>query len=300
MYKNLFITNDLRKEMKKPLGEVISDTKKQVEKYADSSRLIITVGDLCSSKFKSDIKIFDGRTKRNQKVKTINHSLKCPNPPAMIYKDVWETVKKAIEKKENIFIEGEEDLLVIPSILLSKENDLIIYGYSPKKVCVIKNSAKIKEKVKNLIQKFRKEKFEKTVLGGTFDHLHLGHKYFLSMIKYYSKKALIGICSDEMARSKEKQEKIQPFEKRREYLKEYLEKIRLSSKLVEINDIYGPSIKDENSDSILLTQETLKNGEKINSIRKKNGLEPLNYIVLPYLLDEEGRKISSTNIRKSF
>jgi len=142
----------------------------------------------------------------------------------------------------------------------------------------------------------RKEKFKKVVLGGTFNRLHPGHRYFLSMAGYYAKKVIIGLCSDQMVKIRKKHRKnIQTFEKRRGAIEEYLKKIGLRFEIIEINDIYGPAVKDKGIEAILLTEETYPNGKKINRLRKKNKLKELYYIILPYLLDKTGKKFKSSS-----
>jgi len=76
-------------------------------------------------------------------------------------------------------------------------------------------------------------------------------------------------------------------------LENYFKRTGLKSKIIEINDIYGPAIKDKEMEAILLTEETFSNGIKINKIRKKNKLKEIHYIILPYLLDKTGKKMGS-------
>ncbi|HEX67672.1 MAG TPA: DUF359 domain-containing protein, partial [bacterium] len=52
-------------------------------------------------------------------------------------------------------VEGEEDLLVIPCVLLSKPHTAIIYGFPKKGVCLIEVSKKIKKDLKDLLKKFK-------------------------------------------------------------------------------------------------------------------------------------------------
>ena len=292
--------------MKKVWGFPILGEKKEVAKKfkkvigEKKFKKIITVGDYCSLNLLSDVKIFDGRIGRNKMVPLQEYSFSCWNPPASINKEAWKTLKKAISKNGNVFIDGEEDLLVIPSVLLSRKKTAVVYGFTSKGICLIEVSPEIKKGFRKLLKKFRKGKFKKIALGGTFNRLHPGHRYFLALAKYYAKKAIIGLCSDQMVKTRKKNfRKILPFKERRRTLENYFKRTGFKSKIVEINDIYGPAIKDKEIEAILLTEETLSNGIKINKIRKKNKLKELHYIILPYLLDKTGKKLSGGRVSSS-
>lgn len=302
MTRTYYLPNELRKQLRRVWGISFFGSKKEiVKKFKEfcgekKFKKIITVGDYCSLNLPSDIKIFDGRIGRNKRVPLQKYSYSCWNPPASINKEVWKILKKALAENGGVFIDGEEDLLVIPSVLLARKKDAIVYGFANRGACLIEVSSKIKKTFRKLLEQFKKGKFQKIVLGGTFNRLHPGHRYFLSMAGYYAKKVSVGLCSDQMVKiRKEYQKNIQTFKERRGALEEYLKKINLRFEIVEINDIYGPAIQDEEAEAILLTEDTYLNGEKINRIRKKNKLKELHYIILPYLLDKTGKKISSRN-----
>lgn len=300
--KTYFLSNELRGELKKVWGVPFLGrkdvVKRRFQEFCREKKFkkIITVGDYCSLTLPSDIKIFDGRVGRNKKVPLQKYSYSCWNPPASINKDVWKILKKALAENSSVFVEGEEDLLVIPVVLLAKRNTAVVYGFVNRGACLIEISPEIKKTFRKLLGQFRKEKFKKIILGGTFNKLHSGHRYFLSLAGYFAKKALVGLCSDQMVKIRKKRGKnVQTFEERKRALKEELRKIGLRFEIVELNDIYGPAIKDKEAEAILLTEDTYPNGEKINKIRKKNKLKELHRIILPYLLDGHGKKISSGN-----
>jgi len=304
--KTYFLTKELRPELKKIWGVPIFGPEKEVAKQfkkicqKKKFKKIITVGDYCSLTLLSDVKIFDGRINRNKPVSLQRCSFSCWNPPASINKEVWPILKKAIAENKNVFVQGEEDLLVIPSVILSKEGAAIVYGLTGQGVCLIEVSSEIKASFRKMLEKFKEGRFEKVVLGGTFNGLHPGHRYFLSMAGYYAKEVIVGLCSDEMVKARKKHfKKVRTFEERRKNLKNYLRKIGLKSEIAKIDDIYGLATKDKGLEAILLTEETYPNGRKINLIRKKNNLKELHYVILPYLLDPSlarvGKKISSKN-----
>ncbi|MCP6719570.1 MAG: DUF359 domain-containing protein [Patescibacteria group bacterium] len=161
--KNFYLPTKLRPELKKVWGKPIFGEKNEVaaryQKIIKEKEFkkIITVGDYCSFTLFSDVKIFDGKVKRKRFKGVLPFSLSCPNPSGTIQADVWPIIKKAINSNENIFVEGEEDLLVIPAVLLSENNTAVVYGFPGKGICLINVSVEIKESFKKLLDKFKTE-----------------------------------------------------------------------------------------------------------------------------------------------
>jgi len=157
------LPNKLRKELKKIWGIPVFGNKKEVKKkfkefvQKKKFKKIITVGDYCSLILSSEIKIFDGKIKRRRvkiPFKWRNSDINCANPSGTIQSKAWVIIKKAIKENRNVFVNGEEDLLVIPAVLLSEEKWLVVYGLPEKGVCLIEVSPKIKKELKELLKKF--------------------------------------------------------------------------------------------------------------------------------------------------
>lgn len=158
--KTYFLPDALRPELRKIWGTPLFGGEKEIlkkfQQFIKKKRFkkIITVGDYCSLTLPSDIKIFDGKIKRKKIKKIAKFSFSCSNPVRTIQKEAWEVLKKAIKQKENVFVEGEEDLLVIPAVLLSSNKTLVVYGFPEKGICAIEVSSKVKKAVKKLLKKF--------------------------------------------------------------------------------------------------------------------------------------------------
>jgi hypothetical protein len=89
--------------------------------------------------------------------------------------------------------------------------------------------------------------FENTIMGGTFDRLHPGHKIMLSeAVLLTHNRLLIGITTELMLKRKKLAELIEPIEERSEILRKFLATVApyLQVNIVPIDDPYGPSITE--------------------------------------------------------
>ena len=126
------LPDDLRDQLKNPLGNLISDddpSKENIIKKISAESVIITVGDRTTENMlqlglKPQIQIIDGLEKRSECAvpadDTINTKLSCKNPPGEITEESIQVIQKAFssEPPVRITVDGEEDLLVIPVCIL--------------------------------------------------------------------------------------------------------------------------------------------------------------------------------------
>lgn len=151
----------------------------------------------------------------------------------------------------------------------------------------------------------------KTVcLGGTFDGIHAGHKLlFGEATRICQEKLIVGVTDINMIKSKTLWELIAPVEERISKVNESLHELKpqLKYDIVPIDDLYGPTITQEDIDCIVVSEETIRGADKINAARKDKGWHELKVHVVKLLQDKNAnqdtmarlneKKISSSLMR---
>lgn len=154
-------------------------------------------------------------------------------------------------------------------------------------------------------------RFHTLALGGTFDHLHSGHKILLTMAAWIaSHRLIVGITDDQLLINKQHANRLQSLPERKQAVHDFLQRVGPLDLLLEtptLTDVYGPTAHDPHIDALLVSKETLPGAHAIDTIRSQNSLPPLHHYVvdvisnnLPSLPDNsllKSLKISSTNIR---
>jgi hypothetical protein len=161
----LQLPDDLRDQLKNPLGNLISDNdpnKENIIKKISAESTIITVGDRTTENMlqlglKPQVQIIDGLEKRNQRIvltdDTVNTNLSCKNPPGEITEESIQVIQKAFscESPVRITVDGEEDLLVIPVCIHAPENSIVMYGQPNEGLVIIRVTPEIKAKVQKIL-----------------------------------------------------------------------------------------------------------------------------------------------------
>lgn len=164
--KTLRLTPRLRAELKKPLGALIrlkpSESVVYLKNILDKEKPVklVSVGDvvtetLIKENILPDIYIIDGRTLRGKYEARLKFSnmLTVKNEKGTISASVWDTISSAVksEYKIGIFVVGEEDLLVLPCVIIAPLGSMIIYGQPKEGLVIIRVDEQTKRKINEII-----------------------------------------------------------------------------------------------------------------------------------------------------
>ena len=131
-------------------------------------------------------------------------------------------------------------------------------------------------------------------VGGTFDKFHDGHKKLLSTAFELGNRIEIGVTSDAFGGLKGE---IDSCEERMNNLKLFF-KDKSNFRVVSLDDPFFFFFYEADFDAIVVSEETEPTAMKINEIRLSKGMNPLDIIVVSFVLAEDGNPISSTRIRR--
>ena len=162
------LNKDIIMELKVPLGKLYPNFEDAIDEIK-SSEFLISVGDatfanLTEYKLYPNIGIIDNLIQRKNHTHEIiraDHILKADNPAGTITDDLWETIGQALELSNTgecyvIEVAGEEDLAVLPCILMANPDTTILYG-QPNEGLVLLRAHDLKNKAQKLIDGFIKE-----------------------------------------------------------------------------------------------------------------------------------------------
>src|SRR3989344_2494525 len=112
-------------------------------------------------------------------------------------------------------------------------------------------------------------KYNHSILGGTFDHLHAGHKHFIRTAFKSTKYLTIGLTTEELYKDKPFSYSILPYKTRETELIDFLrdEKFLERSKIIPIKDIFGNSLKEKDIDAIFVSSHGFRSAQIINRKR---------------------------------
>ena len=135
------------------------------------------------------------------------------------------------------------------------------------------------------------------LVGGTFDRFHIGHQKLIETGLKECHKLEVWMTSDILATRKDP--RIDSWDDRKKLILSSIHpelQARISFHTLE--DAFGPAPTHEFAEVIICTRETISNCEEINAIRANSKLKPLKTVIVEPVFDNNGRVVSSTNIRR--
>lgn len=161
----LVLTESLRLKLKSPVGLLIEgDVESVMERLLPmiQNKRIVSVGDVVSHNLIEhgiypELIIVDGKSLRKElgDIVECENSVTVENPQSQITGELWIEIERFLKDKtkrfKKIFVEGEEDLAVMPAILHGNEDTVVLYGQPEKGVVIIEVTEQKKKEISNYI-----------------------------------------------------------------------------------------------------------------------------------------------------
>lgn len=137
------------------------------------------------------------------------------------------------------------------------------------------------------------KKYKLVAVGGTFDHLHKGHRGLLEKAFRVAEKVVIGVTAESLIADKSFAGEIEPLLVRQEAVKNFLKKRGLLSRseTVILKDFLGPIRSNKNIEAVVVSPLT----PKVNLAKLP---QKLTQIFCETVKDKSGQPLSSSRIRR--
>ena len=143
-------------------------------------------------------------------------------------------------------------------------------------------------------------RYKLAVLGGTFDHLHVGHHALFASAFRVGRTVAIGLTTDRFVAEHPKPERsrIQPFAVRRATLTRWIRRNFPGRRwrVVPLENPFGRSVNPE-VNVLVVSRETVAGGRAVNRERKRLGRGPIPVVVVPLALADDLEPVSSRRVR---
>jgi len=163
---------ELRKELKSPLGLLITGSFKQTSrKLAElinerKPKKLIAVGDrvsrnIINNRIALDVAVIDFRVRRKPASPLMfeaDNIFQASNPPGTLTDEAWKAVERAVNSpgRSKVIIKGEEDLLTLVAVLSAPNGSMVVYGQPKQGIVVLEVNEEIKRKVRGIIERMKK------------------------------------------------------------------------------------------------------------------------------------------------
>jgi uncharacterized protein (UPF0218 family) len=156
------LPEEMRGDLKEPLGDVVTEV--------IAERLngrIVAVGDmvtyyLLEAGVEPDVAVVDGRTEREEVDEEVVESWsalpvvgRVENEPGTVSHAIVGALCDAVEDDEKslVEVEGEEDLVVLPAVVLASEGDTVLYGQPDEGMVYVDVDDETKGRVLDLLRR---------------------------------------------------------------------------------------------------------------------------------------------------
>lgn len=159
----LLLPEERRKFFKVPFGILYPDIVDIIPLI--TGKLVYTVGDVVTHRLLQhgitpNIAIIDGHTMRSpvDRIPVLyDICIRVKNPPGSLSDELMEGLNEALKHPQAmIYVDGEEDLAVIPLVIASNEGSIILYGQPREGVVFRLVDREAKEKARDMLSYFIK------------------------------------------------------------------------------------------------------------------------------------------------
>ncbi|MGA9150098.1 MAG: GTP-dependent dephospho-CoA kinase family protein [Candidatus Nitrosopolaris sp.] len=168
----MFFSPENLRILKEPFGLLLEDsniTKRSLYNSVNHAKSVVSVGDATTDRLISygivpRVCIVDGRERRAQR-KTIGGEsdlqdhilqLKCSNPAGTISKRAVQVLRDALKDSNTnpvrVIVDGEEDLLTLPILVLVPLGSVVLYGQPFKGIVIVNVDSKTRKTAKDLME----------------------------------------------------------------------------------------------------------------------------------------------------
>lgn len=173
--RTLHLPNSLRPKLAKPLGFIISGNDANLRIAAQKaaryltklkSPLCITIGDIVTASLREvghrpTMAIIDYRSKRKTigtrpRIDTVNYPGSIDHRAVSV---MFRSLQTASKEQGTIIVDGEEDLLVLPAVMMAPLNAVVLYGQPGKGIVAVPVTERKKQRVRRITERFEARQY---------------------------------------------------------------------------------------------------------------------------------------------
>ncbi len=159
----LRLPDDLRDELKEPMGELFTDAEALAAAAGDP---LVAVGDVVTYHLERagrppDVSLVDERTQRGAVDEEVLEALGqadvvVENPAATLTEPLVVALVEALEAPDpvRVLVDGEEDLAALPAVLAAPDGASVVYGQSGEGMVLVRVDDPTRERVRRLLARF--------------------------------------------------------------------------------------------------------------------------------------------------